>query len=76
MSNSIYQLKEMGILKSIDDEEKFINDHFIAFDDVPDSYVYNADGTYTETYVEKLGHVENKSKHGEKVAAKCNSCCE
>ena len=76
MSNSIYQLKEMGILKSIDDEEKFINDHFIAFDDVPDSYVYNADGTYTETYVEKLGHVENKLKHGEKVAAKCNSCCE
>ena len=54
LHDSIYQLNEMGVLQKVSDEEAFIADHFVQFDDVPDSYVYNEDGTYTEAFIEKL----------------------
>ena len=42
------------IMTNVADKESFVNEHFEIFDDVPDSYIYNADGTYTETKVTVL----------------------
>ena len=44
----------MGVMQNVKDKEGFVKNHFISFDGVPDSYVYNSDGTYSETYVSKL----------------------
>ncbi|MBR0155832.1 MAG: ABC transporter substrate-binding protein, partial [Treponema sp.] len=52
--DSISQLVEMGIMQNVKDENKFVEEHFVSFDDVPDSYIYNSDGTYTETKITKL----------------------
>ena len=52
--DSINQLTEMGVLQNIKDKDNFVNNHFIVFDDVPDSYVYHDDGTYTEARVTRL----------------------
>lgn len=30
------------------DTDTFISEHFAALDGVPDSYIYNEDGTFTE----------------------------
>ncbi|WP_407436912.1 ABC transporter substrate-binding protein [Treponema sp.] len=52
--DSISQLVEMGVMQNVKDENKFVEEHFVSFDDVPDSYIYNSDGTYTETKITKL----------------------
>ena len=54
VEESISQLVEMGVMQNIKDTDKFVKDHFVSFDDVPDSYVYNEDGTYSETKVTRL----------------------
>lgn len=51
--DSIDQLVDMGVLQNVAQKDKFVNEHFIAYSDVPDSYVYK-DGEYTETKVFKL----------------------
>ena len=52
--NAIDQVVDMGIMQNVSDKKAFVNSHFVRFDDVPDSYVYNSDGSYTETTVTKL----------------------
>lgn len=52
--DAIDQVVDMGIMTNVADKESFVNKHFEIFDDVPDSYIYNADGTYTETKVTVL----------------------
>ena len=52
--NAIDNVVDMGIMQNVTDKKAFVDSHFVRFDDVPDSYVYNADGTYTETTVTKL----------------------
>ena len=54
VENTIDQLVDMGVMQNVKDKEGFVKNHFISFDGVPDSYVYNSDGTYSETYVSKL----------------------
>ena len=54
VENTIDQLVDMGVMQNIKDKAAFVKNHFISFDGVPDSYVYNSDGTYSETYVSKL----------------------
>ena len=54
VENTIDQLVDMGVMQNVKDKAAFVKNHFISFDGVPDSYVYNADGTYSETYVSKL----------------------
>ena len=56
--DSIDQLVSMGIMQNVPETDKFVNDHFIQYPDVPDSYIYNDDGTYTETKVFKLSKSE------------------
>ena len=41
-------------MQNVKDENKFVEEHFVSFDDVPDSYIYNSDGTYTEIKITKL----------------------
>ncbi len=54
VENTIDQLVDMGVMQNVKDKDSFVKNHFISFDGVPDSYVYNADGTYTETFVNSL----------------------
>lgn len=53
--DSISQLVDMGVMQNVSAKEKFVNEHFISFDDIPDSYKYE-NGTYTETSVLALGN--------------------
>lgn len=46
--NSVDELVKIGDLKSGRDLDKFTKEHFAEFDDVPESYVYNEDGSFTE----------------------------
>lgn len=48
VSDSVDELVRIGELKSGINVEEFTSKHFAEFDDVPDSYIYNADGTFTE----------------------------
>ena len=53
--NSIDQVVDMGIMQNVSDKDAFVSEHFVVFDDVPDSYVYNnSDGTYSESKVGSL----------------------
>ena len=52
--DAIDQVVNMGIMKNVADKDSFVDAHFKAYDGVPDSYVYNDDGTFTETKVTKL----------------------
>ncbi|MBD5159315.1 MAG: ABC transporter substrate-binding protein, partial [Ruminococcus sp.] len=45
--NSCSDLLEIGDLKEGRDIEKFTSEHIAKFDDVPESYTYNADGTFS-----------------------------
>ncbi|MDE5770343.1 MAG: ABC transporter substrate-binding protein [Ruminococcus sp.] len=45
--NSCTDLLEIGDLKEGRDINKFTSEHIAQFDDVPDSYIYNADGTFS-----------------------------
>ncbi|MGN0728322.1 ABC transporter substrate-binding protein [Treponema sp.] len=77
MHDAIYQLVEMGVLQNIEDKDEFIENHFISFEGVPDSYIYNDDGTFSETYVEKLGRHEADKNLNNLVSAEIkhkNSC--
>lgn len=51
---AIDNVVDMGIMQNVTDKKAFVDSHFVRFDDVPDSYVYNSDGSYTETKVTKL----------------------
>lgn len=57
--DSIDQLTDMGVLQNIKDKDAFVDAHFAQFDDVPDSYIYNDDGTYTEY---KVTHLSRNGK--------------
>ena len=52
--NSCTDLLEIGDLKEGRDINKFTSEHVAKFDDVPDSYVYNDDGT--------VSSIESKKK--------------
>ncbi len=68
--DSIDQLVDMGVMQNVSDKEAFVREHFISYDDIPDSYIYNDDGTFTETKVTRIG---------EAVKDCCKSaddCCE
>lgn len=54
LSDSVRELVRIGTLKNVDDEEQFINNHFAAFENVPDSLIYNEDGTFSEKEVGSL----------------------
>ena len=54
VKESISELVDMGVMQNVSDKDKFVNEHFVSFDDVPDSYIYNEDGTYSETTISKL----------------------
>lgn len=45
--NACTDLLEIGDLKEGRDIEQFTSEHIAKFDDVPDSYVYNNDGTFS-----------------------------
>ena len=45
--NSCSDLLEIGDLKEGRDINKFTSEHIAKFDNVPDSYIYNADGTFS-----------------------------
>ncbi len=45
--NACTDLLEIGDLKEGRDIDQFTSEHVVKFDDVPDSYVYNDDGTFT-----------------------------
>lgn len=45
--NSCSDLLEIGDLKEGRDINKFTSEHIAQFDDVPDSYIYNTDGTFS-----------------------------
>ncbi len=45
--NACTDLLEIGDLKKGRDIEQFTSDHIAKFDDVPDSYIYNSDGTFS-----------------------------
>lgn len=55
--NAISQLVDMGVMQNVSDDKKFVEDHFISYDDIPDSYVCNDDGTFTEAGVPSLKHI-------------------
>lgn len=42
------ELIRIGDLQEGRDLDEFTKEHFVEFDDVPESYVYNEDGTFTE----------------------------
>ncbi|MCM1221112.1 MAG: ABC transporter substrate-binding protein [Lachnospiraceae bacterium] len=46
--NACTDLLDIGDLKEGRDIEQFTAEHIAQFDDVPDSYTYNADGTFLE----------------------------
>jgi len=46
--NTCDDLSEIGDLKTNRDLDQFTADHFKKFDNVPDSYIYNEDGSFTE----------------------------
>lgn len=52
--NAIDKVVDMGIMQNVADKKKFVDSHFVRYNDVPDSYVYNSDGTYTEAVVNSL----------------------
>ena len=45
--NACTDLLEIGDLKEGRDIDQFTSEHVVKFDDVPDSYTYNDDGTFT-----------------------------
>lgn len=47
--HAVYDLKEAGILKPSTDAEKFISEHYVDLDNVPNSYIYEPE---TQTYKE------------------------
>lgn len=48
--NIITELKEIGIAKKNTDPFEFTEKYFATFKDVPESYIYNEDGTFTEVW--------------------------
>ncbi len=50
--NACSDLLEIGDLQEGRDIEEFTAEHVVAFDGVPDSYIYNDDGTFTEVYAD------------------------
>lgn len=46
--NAVIDLKDIGDLKTDRDVDTFTDEHVTSFEGVPDSYEYNADGTFTE----------------------------
>jgi len=78
LTNAIYELQDIGVLQNIAEKEKFVEDHFIAFEGVPDSYIYNSeDGTFKETYITKLGQAKFTTLNGNlAINTKHNSCCD
>ncbi len=57
--DAIDQLVDMGVMQNVSDKEKFVADHFVCFDDVPDSYICNDDGTFSEAGVPSLKIAKN-----------------
>lgn len=49
VKNIVYEMKAMNEIKA-EDPEKFYKEHFVALEGVPESYVYNQDGTFTEIW--------------------------
>ena len=47
--NIAVEMKGIGELKA-EDATQFASEHFATFDDVPESYVWNADGTFSEVW--------------------------
>lgn len=50
VSNITNELKALGLLRSDINTAKFISEHFTVLSGVPESYVYNEDGTFTEVW--------------------------
>lgn len=46
--DSVDELIRIGEMKEGRDLDEFTAEHFAEFEDVPDSYIYNEDGTFTE----------------------------
>lgn len=46
--NTCDDLSEIGDLKTNRDLDQFTEEHFVKFDGVPDSYIYNEDGSFSE----------------------------
>lgn len=49
VQNIILELKAMGEVKAAD-SDKMAQESFVRFDDVPESYVWNADGSFSEVW--------------------------
>lgn len=76
--DSVHELVRIGVLKNVDDENQFIENHFASFDNVPDSLVYNADGTFSEKEVTSLTAFYNKPNPDDLIAllSGLSDCCQ
>lgn len=50
VANITNELKEIGLLDKEVNTSKFISEHFTILSGVPESYIYNAGGTFTEVW--------------------------
>lgn len=50
VANIVNELKEIGLMKESTVSADFIKSHFTKLEGVPESYVYNEDGTFTEIW--------------------------
>ncbi|MCQ2594149.1 MAG: ABC transporter substrate-binding protein [Treponemataceae bacterium] len=50
IANITNELKEIGLLNKDVNTAKFVNEHFTVLSGVPESYIYNGDGTFTEIW--------------------------
>ena len=50
IANITNELKEIGLLNKDVNTAKFVSEHFTVLSGVPESYIYNGDGTFTEIW--------------------------
>lgn len=50
VANITNELKEIGLLNKDVNTAKFVSEHFTVLSGVPESYIYNGDGTFTEIW--------------------------
>ena len=76
--NTCDDLSVIGDLKTTRDLNQFTADHFADFDKVPDSYIYNEDGSFTEADSNESSVHAAEVRHDLKLDVKNKempSCC-